>query len=381
MNILFVQNDLNPSSGGIARVTSLLSNWLRRQGHNVYYLYYLSDNPEIEPQYKHKYELTMDDKQMYNQVAGFVKGIPGGVDFVINQALFFNSFRKAFARLRKECGFKMVACLHCKPSAMIQPSPTGIVGMLKEIARKISGRTVKQVVSAMCKQADKFVLLSESFRDEMHKDFGIKNFDNICANPNPLTFEGFATDDQIAKKQHTVLIVARLHEEAKNLKAAFRIWKQLESEGVIPHDWQLVLAGHGGDEKELLDYAASLELKNFKFIGRSDNPLELYKQASVFMMTSRMEGFSMTLTEAQQNGVVPIAFGSFGAVYDIIEDGKSGFIIPSFDETQYASKLQLLINDYTLRKTMAHNAVESSKKFHIDNIGQKWQKLFDSLKS
>ena len=94
-----------------------------------------------------------------------------------------------------------------------------------------------------------------------------------------------------------------------------------------------------------------------------------------------MEGFGMTLTEAQQNGVVPMAFGSFGAVYDIIEDGKSGFIIPAFDETQYASKLQLLINDYTLRKTMAHNAVESSKKFHIDNIGQKWQELFDSLKS
>lgn len=231
MNILFVQNDLNPTSGGIARVTSLLAGWLRKQGHKVYYLYFLSDNSEIEPQYKYKYELTMDDKQMYNQVADFVRNIPGGVDFIINQALFFKSFRKAFARLRKECGFKMVACLHCKPSAMIQSSPTGIVGMLKEIARKITGRTVRQVVRAMCKQADRFVLLSESFKNEMRLDFGISNFDNICAIPNPLTFEGFATDVQIANKQHIVLIVARLHEEAKNLKAAFRIWKQLESGG------------------------------------------------------------------------------------------------------------------------------------------------------
>lgn len=89
----------------------------------------------------------------------------------------------------------------------------------------------------------------------------------------------------------------------------------------------------------------------------------------------------MTLTEAQQNGVVPMAFGSFGAVYDIIEDGKSGFIIPAFDEDQYARKLEELITDESLRMKMAHNAVESSQKFHIDNIGQKWQELFKSLET
>lgn len=360
MNILFVQNDLNPTTGGIARVTSLLSKWLRSKGHNIYYLYYLSDSPEIEPQYKYKYELSMNAKLMYNQVADFIRNIPGGVDYVIIQALFFKSFRKAFVRLRKECGFRIVACLHINPSSMIPHSSYSITAKMKYVARRITGRTTQQVVRAMCKQADRFVLLSDSFKDEMHKYF--KCIDNLCAISNPLTFDNFATNAQIARKQHIVLMVARLHEEQKNLKTAFRIWKQLESEGKILGNWKLVLAGHGTDEQELLDYAASLELKNFMFVGRSNNPLKLYKNASIFMMTSRMEGFPMVLNEAQQNGVVPMAFESFAAVHDIIEHGKSGFVIPAFDEDQYAQRLQELINNKPLRMRMALNAVESSKK-------------------
>lgn len=78
MNILFVQNDLNPTSGGIARVSNLLYKYLVSHGHEVYFLYYLSDFDEIEDSHKYKYQLTMEGKCMYSQVGDFVKKIPGG---------------------------------------------------------------------------------------------------------------------------------------------------------------------------------------------------------------------------------------------------------------------------------------------------------------
>lgn len=78
MNILFVQNDLNPTSGGIARVSNLLYKYLINHGHEVYFLYYLSDNDEIDDSHKFKYQLTMDGKFLYEQVGNFVKQISGG---------------------------------------------------------------------------------------------------------------------------------------------------------------------------------------------------------------------------------------------------------------------------------------------------------------
>lgn len=66
-----------------------------------------------------------------------------------------------------------------------------------------------------------------------------------------------------------------------------------------------------------------LVLKNVLFEGRQ-NPLSYYRRAAVFLMTSLFEGFGVTLTEAQQMGVVPMAMDSFEAVHDIINHRVSG---------------------------------------------------------
>lgn len=376
MNILFVQNDLNPSSGGIARVSNLLSTYFKKLGHHVYFLYYLSDNPTINANHKFKYTLTMDSAQMYAQVADYVRSIPGGVNIVIIQALFFKSIKTTFVRLREECGFKIISCLHCTPKSMLQPIKGNFVEHAKNFIRWITGRHVVQVMRAMYQASDCFVLLSDSFRNEFQKGFGIKDLSKCIAIPNPLTFDTFTTPEQIIQKKNIALIVARMHEESKNLKAAFRVWKSIENSQTTSN-WYLQLAGHGGDEQMILDYASSLKLQRFVFLGRTDNPLELYKEASIFMMTSWYEGFGMTLTEAQQNGVVPIAFGSFGTVYDIIKDGESGYIISPYDEEQYAQKLMGLMINNELRRKMAISASQSCRKFSIETIGLQWQELFE----
>jgi glycosyltransferase involved in cell wall biosynthesis len=57
-------------------------------------------------------------------------------------------------------------------------------------------------------------------------------------------------------------------------------------------------------------------------------------------MTSAYEGWGLTLTEAQQMGVVPIAFDSFGAVYDIIENEYNGLIIPNSTDKKTTMMIQ-----------------------------------------
>ena len=374
MKILFFQNDLNPSSGGIARVSCSLGRYFVKQGHDVYFMYYLSDYDEIDSHRKCKYVFTMDEKLMYSQIEDYLEQV-GGVDVVIVQALFFSPVRKALVRLREQYHFKIIACLHSNPKGLIPTKAKGVYAMLKDYGRRFLGRTVQNVMRAMYKESDCFVLLSASFEKEMSACFHINANKGYVAIANPLTYNQFATSVDISNKEKVVLIVSRLHESQKNIKSALRIWKKLEDSGLIL-GWTLRLAGYGDDEKELLDYANFLKLRQFVFLGRTNNPLPLYQKASLFMMTSRFEGFGITLTESLQNGVVPIAFNSFSAVQDILEEGVNGFLIKPFDEDAYAEKLLYLMTNKDRREKMAIAGVERAKRFSIENIGKEWEKLF-----
>ena len=135
-------------------------------------------------------------------------------------------------------------------------------------------------------------------------------------------------------------------------------------------DRTLILAGYGDVEKELLDYAKSLKLRWFVFLGQTNNPLHLYQNASLFMVTLRREGLGVTLTESLQNSVVPVAYNSFSDVQDILEEEVNGFLIKPFDEDAYAEKLLYLMTNKDCREKMAIVGVERAKKFRIENIGK-----------
>lgn len=46
------------------------------------------------------------------------------------------------------------------------------------------------------------------------------------------------------------------------------------------------------------------------------------------ILTSEYEGFPLVLAEAMSFGVIPVVYGSYSAVYDIISDGVDGMILP-----------------------------------------------------
>ena len=67
------------------------------------------------------------------------------------------------------------------------------------------------------------------------------------------------------------------------------------------------------------------------------------------MMTSRSEAWGLTLTEAQQMGVVPIAFDTYASLRDIITDGVDGEIIAEGDVDGYVRCVLNLMQDDVTR--------------------------------
>lgn len=171
-----------------------------------------------------------------------------------------------------------------------------------------------------------------------------------------------------------VLVVSRFEEKVKRLSLILKIWKIMESS--YKTNWKLIIIGSGPERDMYLNLSKELGLQNVIFEGYK-NPFEYYKKASIFLMTSLFEGFPLTLVEAQQCGVVPVAMDSFEALRDIISDGINWIIVDNNNINEYASKLDHLIDDVEYRNSLQINAIRSSRKYSIETIAREWISLFE----
>ena len=192
-----------------------------------------------------------------------------------------------------------------------------------------------------------------------------------------MRYKEILSPDKLSGKQKEVLIVARLDEHSKRLSLALRIWHEVENRGY--GDWKLTIVGHGPDEMYYRTLADELQLKNISFEGRQE-PLEYYRRASIFMMTSAYEGWGITLLEAQQMGVVPVVFDSYVALHDIVGNGVNGIIVENGNLDKYVEQLTALMKDDTLRHFLAENALKSCQRFAGHKIINQWVNLFNDLK-
>lgn len=94
------------------------------------------------------------------------------------------------------------------------------------------------------------------------------------------------------------------------------------------------------------------------------------------MLTSDLEGFGLVLVEAMAYGVVPIAYGSYLAVRDIIDDGANGLITPApYSEDATVAAMRSLMDDEPRRLRMSAVAQEKSKSFALERILRRWSDL------
>ena len=181
--------------------------------------------------------------------------------------------------------------------------------------------------------------------------------------------------DLVGKKKE-VLFVGRMSFAEKRPDLLLRVWTKLQA--AFP-EWSLRFVGDGDYLPKLKKLAGTLGADRVRFEGFC-NPDPYYRDASIFCMTSAYEGFGMVLVEAAAFGCVPVAFDSFAAVRDIIDDGENGALVPAFDLDAYAETLARLMRDDALRERLAKNALaQIPEKFSPQKIGDMWETLFRKL--
>jgi len=96
----------------------------------------------------------------------------------------------------------------------------------------------------------------------------------------------------------------------------------------------------------------------------------------IAVLTSRYEGFSLSLIEAMSQGLVPISF-SVGVAPEIIRNGENGFVVRNLEEAE--EKIKILLHDTALRHRLALAAKETAKQFRSDIMIEKTIDLYKKI--
>jgi glycosyltransferase involved in cell wall biosynthesis len=126
---------------------------------------------------------------------------------------------------------------------------------------------------------------------------------------------------------------------------------------------RLVLVGSGPEEPRLRQLAGELGLgSDVQFQGFVDQPdlPGIYEQADVFAFPTLDDPFGMVLLEAAATGLPVVASPFAGATVDLVEEGRSGFVIDPEDTRGWASALVALARDPGLRRRLGARGAEAT---------------------
>ncbi|QIW25164.1 glycosyltransferase family 1 protein [Sulfolobus sp. S-194] len=165
----------------------------------------------------------------------------------------------------------------------------------------------------------------------------------------------------------TVLWIGRL-KNYKNPLDAVKIFKKVRNNKAI-----LYIAG-GGDLEENVKRAIAGQ-KNIIFLGKvnESQKIKLYQQAWVVISTSFIEGWGMTIVEANSCGTPTVAYSS-GSIPEIIEDGVNGFLVEYKNIDMFAEKLNYILDDENVMKYLSKRSYESSLKYDWNKTADEYYK-------
>lgn len=372
MNILFISFGLDPTVGGTERVTRTLMENFEHQGMSSYITFCVGDDSSFPKEKKLKINYrgsySVFKKSMDNFIAEH------DINLIINENVCEWNVSRYFGNLKAiHSKMPIIYCLHNTPDLFVPHYTKVDAQTIKNVIYHwFTGRTIYMTKhKRMFDIVDRYVVLSPSYINRFYEIFGMQDNGKVIAIPNPITI--VKPEGELLEKENLFLVVARLAETQKNIRAILRIWKEFCKQN---KDYQLQIVGYGPDEKLLRDYAASLQLQNISFMGRTHEPQKFYCRAKFFLMTSRYEGFPMTIIESMLFGCIPIVFNSFAAISDVIDNGKNGILIPNNDENAFLQVMLDVAGNRQQQEKISKQVAPSLAKFSEEKVTSMWMNLF-----
>lgn len=263
---------------------------------------------------------------------------------------------------------------------------------------------------------------------KVDKDYIGNRLKHVVIMPNPLLLESVK---EIPQKENIVLAAGRIDAwHVKGFDILIRAWSSIvksERRIVNGEGWRLKIAGAGSEES--LNYLKQLcrekEVEDYvDFLGHVKDMESLYRQASIFVLSSRYEGFGLVLIEAMSQGCACVACDYKGRQREIlapkelsvkckvqsvkgadsgdsnyrkdmkiettqeldtapirgVETCETGILCEPDNVEALANALEKMITDDVYRESTRRNAIRRSEYYSIENTMDRWEALLASLK-
>lgn len=225
----------------------------------------------------------------------------------------------------------------------------------------------KWVLNRMEKKVDAVVTLTNGDADEfgrVGRTVVIPNFTKLAA-----------PEEREYNSKHCIALGRFVYQ--KNFQRMIEIWNDVHN--AYP-DWVLDIYGEGEERSNIESLIRKRNLTDSVLLHDfTDNVKQCLADSSIYLMTSRFEGLPMVLIEAQTCGLPVIAFDCPYGPKDIVEDSKTGYLIPYNDDYAFTSKLSALMQNESLRQQMGENAKKTSVRYQPAPIMSQWLKLFHNI--
>ncbi|MGL5981968.1 MAG: glycosyltransferase [Cetobacterium sp.] len=227
----------------------------------------------------------------------------------------------------------------------------------KEIEKKVYEK-INKIVCVSNDSKNNFIEIYPEFREKIEAVYNLIPKEEILE-------KSLKINKLIEKNKNLTLIsVGRLTEE-KGYDILLKAHKKNLDLGL---DYKLKILGEGALKNKLLNYIKENQIENnTEILDFKENPYPLIREADVFIVSYRYEGFSLVLAEAQVLGLPIISTDCVGP-RELLENGKIGKIVEVEDIEKLALAIRELVEDKDKRiyySKMSKDRAEIFDEFEI----------------
>lgn len=213
------------------------------------------------------------------------------------------------------------------------------------------------------------VSVSEAIADKIKEVYGFSSI--VIQNP----VVPFPPDDSPTIEENYILFFGRLDDKVKN----FKLMIEAFAKSGISTDYKLLIAGNGPDKSKIEAYTREFNVESrVELLPFVSNPSNLIKNAKFCVLTSRFEGFPMSLIESLMCGTPVVSVDCQSGPSEIIRHRENGLLVPNNDVVELAESFKLFVSDAELYQICKSNSAPSVSHLSVENMLKKWKQILPS---
>ena len=359
VKLLYITNGIKDPAG-LERVLSVKASYLADELNYEVHILTLNNNGAI-PFYTFSKNIIHHDVAVGGNPFRYIKSYVSGIKVAVKQIqpdiilVCDDGLKGFFLPLMVDKPCPMIYERHVSKVVELGENPS----LLKKIIVGAKFFLMRQ----LGKTFDQFVVLTEDNRKEWPMT-------NVVVISNPLSFY---PNESSALSNKKVIAVGK-HSLQKGYDRLLQSWVEVQRD--FP-DWQLEIYGKIDLKYQFEELSKSLNInETVTFFPPVADIQSKYLASSIFVLSSRFEGFGMVLIEAMACGVPCVTFDCPYGPADIVAHQQDGLVVKNNDITAFALAIKDLIEKENLRIAFGKAAKQNVKRFLPEVILPQWDALF-----